>query len=175
LLQSLAGRVAGAAESAAVFNVLTPLPWRLDQAPALTVFDDCEAFDAGRQRAAFALFVDATSRGALIAAAGRMPPVDLPLRDDLRTRLGWGHVIALHALNEAEVALVLHEEAARRGINLPDELRAYLLSHFSRDLKSLMNLLERVYEFAHAHKRALTVPMLKQMLIDEPLPGDAAP
>ena len=41
------------------------------------------------------------------AAAGRLPPVDLPLRDDLRTRLAWGHVFALQSLGEGETRAAL--------------------------------------------------------------------
>ena len=43
------------------------------------------------------------------AAAGRLPPVDLPLRDDLRTRLAWGHVFALQMLREGETRAALLE------------------------------------------------------------------
>jgi DnaA family protein len=43
----------------------------------------------------------------------------------------------------------------------------YLLTRFSRDLKHLMKLLDRLDEFALAHKRGITVPLLKQMLSEE--------
>ena len=62
------------------------------------VIDDAHALDAAQQQAAFALFVDATTRGAGVVAAGSVPPVDLDVREDLRTRLGWGHVFALAPL-----------------------------------------------------------------------------
>ena len=79
-----------------------------------------------------------------VAAAGRVPPVDLPLREDLRTRLGWGHVFALQPLAEAERRAVLRREADRRGIFLSDEVMDYLLTRFARDLKHLMALLDRL-------------------------------
>lgn len=167
LLQALARSVRAAGRTVDRFDAATPLPWPLDEAD-LTVFDDCDAFDAGRQQAAFARFVDASSRGALVAAAGRVPPIDLPLRDDLRSRLGWGHVLALHPLSEDDVRQVLRNEAHRRGLALPDEVSAYLLTHFSRDLKSLMILLDRADDFALSQQRALTVPLIRQMQ------GDAA-
>ena len=48
----------------------------------------------------------------------------------------------------------------------------YLLSRFARDLGHLMSLLDRLDEYAMAHARALTVPLLRQMLAEEPLrPG----
>ena len=145
----------------------TPLPWDAEVVPALTVFDHCEGYDPARQQAAFGRFVDAVAHGTWVAAAGRVPPVDLPLRDDLRTRLGWGHVIALQPLADDEAAAVLTREARRRGLELSDELKDYVLNRFARDLGSLMGLLERADAFALARQRALTVPLLRQMLAEE--------
>jgi DnaA-homolog protein len=148
------------------FDANAPLPWTHDEAWALVVLDDCQAFNADQQQAAFALFVEAASHGTAVVAAGRMPPVDLPLRDDLRTRLGWGLVLALQALNESESRAALRREADRRGLFLSDEVMDYLLTRFERDLKNLMALFERLDEFAWVNKRAITLPALKQMLLE---------
>ncbi len=142
-------------------------PWELHEAASLIVFDGCDRFDEAQQHAAFTLFVDATTRGVAVAAAGRVPPVDLPLREDLRTRLGWGHVFALQPPTEPEVRAVLRREADRRGVFLSDEVMDYLLTRFARDLKHLMGLLDGLDQFALANKRAITVPLLKQMLAEE--------
>jgi DnaA-homolog protein len=148
------------------FDANAPLPWTHDEAWALLVLDDCQAFNADQQRAAFALFVEAASHGTAVVAAGRMPAVDLPLRDDLRTRLGWGLVLALQALNESETRAALRREADRRGLFLSDEVMDYLLTRFERDLKNLMALFDRLDEFAWVNKRAITLPALKQMLLE---------
>ena len=102
-----------------------------------------------------------------MAAAGTLPPVDLPVRDDLRTRLGWGHIFALQPLGESEVRAALRREADRRGIFLSDEVMDYLLTRFARDLKHLMRLLDRLDQFALAQHRGVTVPLLKTMLTEE--------
>jgi DnaA family protein len=149
------------------FDAGTRVPWSFDDGGSLVVLDGCEAFDEAQQRAAFALFIEAASHGAQIAASGTMPPVDLPLRDDLRTRLAWGHVFALDALGEADARAVLRREADRRGIFLSDEVMGYLLTRFSRDLKHLMALLDRLDEFALAEKRVVTVPLLRRMFEEE--------
>jgi DnaA-homolog protein len=140
-----------------------PLPWSFDPGWSLVVFDDCDGFDNVHQHAAFTLFIDAAAHGAQIAAAGSMPPTDLPLRDDLRSRLGWGDVFALEPLGEADARAALYTEAERRGILLSDEVLGYLMTRFSRDLKHLMHLLDRLDEFALAEGRAITVPLLKRM------------
>ena len=104
---------------------------------------------------------------AQFASAGRLPPVDLPVREDLRTRLGWGPVHAVQPLAEADTRDALRQEAGRHGIGLGDDVLDYILVRFARDLKSLMHLLHRLDDFALAEKRAITVPLLKRMLEEE--------
>jgi DnaA family protein len=167
LLQALAQRFQQQGGLVGWFGATDPAPWAMDDNRALIVFDSCDLFDADQQQAAFALFVDATTRGIPIAAAGRVPPVDLPLRDDLRTRLGWGHVLAIQPLSEAETRAALRKDADRRGLFLSDDVMDYLLTRFARDLKYLMTLLDSLDEYALVNKRAITVPLLKQMLASQ--------
>jgi len=142
-------------------------PWPFDEGWSLIVLDGCEAFDEAQQQSAFALFIDAALHGTQVAASGGLPPVDLPLREDLRTRLGWGHVFALEPLGEFDARAVLRGEADRRGIVLSDDVMSFLLTRFSRDLKHLMALLDRLDAFALAEHRAVTVPLLKKLFEEE--------
>ncbi len=167
LLLALAGNCQAAGQHVGWFDAATRMPWTLSPEWALVVVDGCEALDAEAQHAAFALFVDATTHGVQFAAAGRLPPVDLPLRDDLRTRLAWGHVFALQPLAEAETRAVLRRDADRRGIFLTDEVMDYVLTRFPRDLAHLMRLLDRLDEFGLALGRRITVPLVRQMLAEE--------
>jgi DnaA family protein len=167
LLRALAARIQADGQVVAWFDAADALPWTLPAGAALACIDRCERLHADAQHAAFSLFVEAASNGAQVAAAGSLPPVDLPLRDDLRTRLAWGHVFALQPLAEAETRAVLRREADRRGIFLSDEVMNHLLTRFERDLSHLMRLLDRLDRFALANARPVTVPLLRQMLQDE--------
>jgi DnaA-homolog protein len=168
LLHALAHAVQARGGRVAWFDADRALPWAVEGA-ALIVFDGCERFDATRQQAAFALFARSPAEwpDVQIAAAGALPPVDLPLREDLRTRLAWGPVFALVALDEADTRAVLRREADRRGVFLSDEVMGYLLTRFSRDMKHLMALLDRLDQFALAEQRAITVPLLKKMFEED--------
>lgn len=148
----------GAAEAA---------PWGFDDAWSLVVIDDADRLDDAQQHAAFGLFVEAGSRGVPLLAAGRVPPVDLAVREDLRTRLGWGHVFAIAPLGEPEARATLRRVADQRGIFLSDDVMDYLLTRFDRDLKHLVAQLDRLDEFSLATKRQITVPLLKRMLAEE--------
>ena len=167
LLRALAHRLQQQGQSVGWFDAADAVPWPLAAEWSLVVIDRCQALDADAQQAAFALFVEATTHGVQIAAAGSLPPVDLPLRDDLRTRLGWGHVFALQPLSEAETRAALRREADRRGIFLSDEVMDHLLTRFERDMASLMGLLDRLDHFSLARSRAITVPLLRTMLAEE--------
>ena len=66
---------------------------------ACIAVDDVDHLDMVGQLALFDLFNRVrTGRGVLVTAGDR-PPVDLPLREDLRTRLGAGAVLRLEPLN----------------------------------------------------------------------------
>lgn len=167
LLQGLAERWQAAGQRVAWYDADTPLPWELPAHESLLLLDDCQRFDDGQQHAAFGLFVASAGQGYNVVATADAPAVDLVLREDLRTRLGWGPSFALAPLSEPEMRAALRREADRRGLLLGDDILSYLLTRFERNLKGLMALLERLDEFALASKRALTLPLLKAMLADE--------
>lgn len=142
-------------------------PWILEPHWAAVVIDDCDRLDEAEQRSAFSLFVEAAERGVGIGAAGRWPPVDLPLREDLRSRLGWCHVFALQCLDEADARAAVRREADRRGLFLSDDVMAFLMRRFSRDLKDMMALLDTIDRYAWVERRAITLPLVRRMLADD--------
>ncbi len=138
---------------------------------AAVLMDDVHLYDLAQQHTAFNWFVNAltprSGQPRWVLAAGHLPPADLPLRDDLRTRLGWGHVYGLQVLGEPERRAVLRQAADARGLFLGDEVMRYMLSRFSRDLGSLMQLLDHLDHYALQEQRALTIPLLRAMLENE--------
>lgn len=167
LLRALARRRHEAGQAVGWFDGDRPADFALQPGWTLVAVDRCEALDEAAQQGVFALFEDATAQGVPFAAAGRLPPVDLPLRDELRTRLAWGHVFALEPLSEPETRAALRREADRRGIFLSDDVMDHLLTRFPRDLAHLMPLLDRLDGFALAKSRQVTVPLVRQMLAEE--------
>ncbi|MGZ5269167.1 MAG: DnaA regulatory inactivator Hda [Ramlibacter sp.] len=142
-------------------------PPGFDERWAVVLMDDVHLYNAVQQHAAFSWFVSAqpTQRGVL--AAGALPPADLQVREDLRTRLGWGHVFQLQVLSEPERRAVLRRAADARGVFLGDEVMDFMLSRFSRDLGSLMQLLEQLDAYALQTQRAITIPLIRSMLENE--------
>lgn len=142
-------------------------PPEFDERWAVVLLDDVHLYTAVQQHAAFAWFVQAQALQRGVLAAGALPPADLQLREDLRTRLGWGHVFQLQVMSEPERRAVLRQAADARGIFLSDEVMDFILTRFSRDLGTLMQLLQHLDAYALQEKRAITIPLVKAMLEDE--------
>ena len=146
----------------------TPAHLNFADAWVAVLMDDVHLFNLEQQAMGFNWFVNAltpkTGQPRWVLAAGALPPADLQLRDDLRSRLGWGHVYALQVLSDPERRAVLRQEADSRGLFLSDEVMAYMLTRFSRDLSSLMTLLDHLDQFALQTQRAITIPLIKSML-----------
>jgi DnaA family protein len=142
-------------------------PPEFDERWAAVLLDDVHLYTAVQQHAAFAWFVSCQALQRGVLAAGLLPPADLKLREDLRTRLGWGHVFQLQVLSEPERRAVLRQAADARGVFLGDEVMDFMLTRFSRDLGSLMLLLEQLDQYALRTQRAITIPLIKSMLENE--------
>ena len=152
-------------------------PCDFDETWDAIALDEVQLYSPAQQAAAFNWFVNASSpaSGAArhILAAGSLPPADLPLREDLRTRLGWGHVFRLEPLDEAQCRAALRRQAGERGVVLTDEVLDFMLVRFARDMGSLMRLLKQLDQFALQTRRAVTIPLLRAML--QEAPGAAEP
>jgi DnaA family protein len=135
---------------------------RLD--PALVIADDVESLDAQAQQALFNSINAAREGNVPVLAAGDAPPAALSLREDLRTRLGWGLVYQLRPLSDVEKVTHLHNEAARRGLRLTEDVVRYLLHHLPRDIGSLNCVLDRLDRHALAAQRQVTLPLVRDAL-----------
>lgn len=171
LLQAVRGAVCAQGTAVGWLDASMLIPPEFDEAWSVVILDECHLYTAEQQAAAFNWFVNAQTPASgsarWVLAAGDCPPADLKLREDLRTRLGWGHVFQLHTLAEAERRAVLRRAADGRGVFLSDEVMDFMLNRFSRDLSSLMLLLERLDGYALRTQRAITIPLIKAMLENE--------
>ncbi len=170
LLRGLAQRWSESGLGALWLRPGEPLPEELPAGCSLLLIDDAQALDEAAQRRAFALFVDATTQGVQVLAAGQLPPVDLPLRP----------VFALQPLDEAAAGAALVGEARRRGFALPAEVLNWMLARLPRDLGHLMAVLDALDAYTLERGRTATVPLLRELLQRQrsegaALAGDAQP
>lgn len=135
-----------------------------DQDITLYLMDDCQQLSPDVQIAAFALFNQVRENGALLVSAGDKPPAGLALREDLRTRLGWGLIYQVHGLTDEEKIEALTQAAQARGITLSQGVLPYLITHFRRDMRSLSAMLDALDQYSLETQRPITLPLLRSLL-----------
>lgn len=130
----------------------------------LYLIDDCERLNERQQHALFNLYNQVQDAGGTLVATAGLPPAQLTLREDLRTRLGWGLVYQLHGLSDDEKIAALSQSALARGLALSAGVLPYLLTHFRRDMQSLSTMLDALDRYSLETQRPITMPLLRELL-----------
>ena len=138
-----------------------------DDATPLLAADDVERLGSDAQVALFHRYNALREQGGSLIASGSVPPVQLNLRADLLTRLGWGLVVQVHALSDDEKIHALKQHAGERGFALPVEVCSYLLAHAARDMGSLFATLAALDRYSLEAKRAVTIPLVRDLLLSD--------
>jgi len=135
-------------------------------APGVTLYllDDCDQLSDDNQIAAFSLFNQVREGAAVLVAAGAAAPATLKVREDLRTRLGWGLIYQVHGLTDDEKIDALTQAANARGLSLSPGVLPYLITHFRRDMRSLSAMLDALDEYSLETQRPITLPLLRSLL-----------
>ncbi|GAB4122954.1 MAG: DnaA regulatory inactivator Hda [Sideroxydans sp.] len=158
LLQAVAGQArAGGMSAYYAVNAVPPLA-------QVVAVDAVEQLDEAAQIELFARYNQMRDSSGLLLVAGSRAPAQMVLREDLRTRLGWGLVYQVHALDDIEKAQALRQHARARGFVLSPEVVTYLLRHGRRDLPSLLALLDALDEHCLRLQRPASVPLLKEVM-----------
>lgn len=156
-------RLLGAGQPASAYTWTADIP--------LYLVDDCDRLNDDQQIAAFALYNQVRDAGGMLVASASLPPAQLKLREDLRTRLGWGLVYQVHGLTDDEKIDALSHAADARGLVLSPGVLPYLLTHFRRDMPSLSAMLDALDRYSLETQRPITMPLLRELL----QLGDAQP
>ncbi|UYO94535.1 DnaA regulatory inactivator Hda [Pollutimonas sp. M17] len=135
----------------------------------LIAVDDVQDLDEAGQAALFALYnrwreVAATGTGFALVLAGDRAPLAMPLREDLRTRLGWDLIFRLELLSDEDRAQALRKRAGERGLQLSSEVMGWILTHYARDMGRLSALVDALDRYSLEKHRAITLPLLKDLL-----------
>lgn len=132
--------------------------------PPVIAIDDVEKLDDSAQIQLFALYNRQRENNGTLIVSCNAAPAHLMLRDDLRTRLGWGLVYQVQRLNDEEKGLALEQHAQASGLSLSPEVIQYLLRHGRRDLPALLTVLDKLDQHCLRLQRAPSVPLLKEVM-----------
>ena len=137
------------------------------QALELVCVDDIDAIAGDRawEEALFRCFnaVRASSGRLLISSSKPLKAIEF-LLPDLSSRLSWGVRQNLAVPDDDGKLEILRQRARALRIEVPGDVQAYLLKHGKRDLRSLLETLEKIKDTAFVEKRRITVPLARQVI-----------
>lgn len=137
--------------------------WPHEPGPLLV--DDVDQLSSENQVVAFDRYNRSKLDKQVWVATGSQAPAGLTsMRDDLRTRLGWGLIYQIHPLDDTEKRQALARRAERLGFNLDRAIADYLLTRYSRDLRQLLSVVDALDRFSLEQQRQVTLPLLKTLL-----------
>jgi DnaA family protein len=133
--------------------------------PSVITVDDVDALDERLMGALFRILNGVqASKNIHIFMVGKAAPANLEIREDLRTRLGWGLVFQTQLLDDGEKIQALEQAAKARGLVLSPDVLPWLLNRFYRDMPNLMALIDALDAYSLETKRAVTLPLVRELL-----------
>ena len=83
---------------------------------------------------------------------------------DLVSRLSWGFTEQIKPLDDDNKVLALQYRAGQRGLVLSDEAVRFLVNRSSRDMGSLLDVLDILDKASIREQRKITIPFIKDIL-----------
>jgi len=115
--------------------------------------------------ALFNLFNRLRDAGKLLLVAALHGPHELAIGlPDLKSRLHWGTTFHVQNLDDSQKQAALQFRAKARGLELNDEVAAYIIQRLPRDMNELFWQLNRLDHASLAEQRKLTIPFVKKIL-----------
>lgn len=136
---------------------------------SLICVDDVHLFTEDQQAVLFTLYNNwqtykATEQVFTLIVSANAAPQSLVIREDLRNRLGWDLVFQLHSLDDADAQLAFAQRVFDKGLSLSKEVAPWLFTHYTRDIRTLLALLDALDAYSLEQKRTITLPLLKNFL-----------
>jgi len=130
----------------------------------LFFLDDIDRADGKIQNNLFNIFNMSENENAAIFITGNLPPNQMSLRPDLRTRISQCLVLNLKELEDEEKKDVLLKRSYFMGINLKLEIIDYLVKNYNRNMHELIKLIEKIDKESIIQKKRITIPFIKSFM-----------
>lgn len=130
----------------------------------LVLVDDVLALDAAGQSCLFNLMNRMRDGSSLLVVTGSFAPIHLNIRQDLSSRLAQCLVFQVKCLSDEDKVQALKTHAHGRGFTLSNDVAAYLLRKWKRDIPSLLAVLDALDRYSLEVKRPVTVPLTREVL-----------
>nr|WP_241242436.1 DnaA regulatory inactivator Hda [Thalassotalea sp. G2M2-11] len=135
----------------------------------LICLDDVQliANDPQWQQAVFDLFNRVIEHDKRIIITGDKSVNQLGLTlPDLGSRLSWGYVEQVKPLSDEEKLTAIQFRAQQRGLLLSEDVARFLMTRLSREMTDLLFALDKLDKASIREQRKITIPFIKQVLLD---------
>ncbi|WP_462158165.1 DnaA regulatory inactivator Hda [Pseudoalteromonas sp. GB56] len=123
------------------------------------------ANDEAWEKALFNFFNRFNEPGKLLLISADLLPDMLHIAlPDLESRLKWGTTLQIRSMSDDDKAHALTNRAKMRGLELSNECARFLLTRLSRDMRALLDVLDKLDHASMAAQRKLTIPFIKATL-----------
>ncbi len=125
--------------------------------------DDMDKTDMQAQEAAFHLFNHLQKTGGKLLVSHTAPLAETNMLPDLRSRLLLLNTVELPYPTDDDLRQLLQHWAARRQLNLSEQVVQYLLMHHTHDPAALERFFHALDAFSMQEKQGITIPLLKKI------------
>jgi len=126
--------------------------------------DNIDLISKENQEIFFDLYNRARQAGVVILVSGSSLPADLTVMKDLKTRLSLAAVYKLEALNDELTMDVLNKQMNDRNLTIDSKIYEYLFKNYSRDLNTLVSVMNQLDKASLQSKKAISIPFVKTVL-----------
>jgi DnaA family protein len=133
---------------------------------SLICLDDIEAISQNPrwEEALFHFYNSVQANHGRLLLSSAISPQNLLIQlPDLKSRITASFIIEIKPLSDEEKLAILRTRAQSRGFDLSEEATEFLITHFPRDMKKLMDILNQLDEASLVEKRRVTIPLIKQV------------
>lgn len=149
------------------FKQLSPEIFDGLETQAIICLDDVDAITGDRvwEEALFHFYNRARDQQVSLLFSARCAPQLLRCTlPDLQSRLRFGLSLEIMPLTDVEKIKALQLRADIRGFHLSDDVSNYLIHHYSRNMRDLFEVFEKLDQASLAAKRKLTIPFVKSVI-----------
>ncbi len=107
-------------------------------------------------------FLHAGQGRLLVSGNCRLAEIGITL-EDLESRLYSGGTFRIYPLSDEEKKDALRSRAIQRGFALDEPVLSYILINYSRQVRDLFDLLDRLGSESLRHRRKITIPFIREL------------
>ena len=130
----------------------------------IIALDNVDQCNQDNEKYIFDLINKLHSTNQMIVFSSRVKPEGLSVFIDLKTRLSLASIYSLNRLDDDEIQHVIKRKLNNKSLKVDQRVIDYLIKNQTRDLKKIVEIIDKLDTFSLEKKRSITVPLIRQML-----------